>query len=171
MPWETQRRGRRGSERPSSLLQCVPGTCSQASGTRPCPRRRDKHPGLWSPGPSLGNECQICQYPWASCFPTHQLGARGCPSTCKVTECSHPKLCCAQVLLLQPLSPGQVLGEDIQAASIFWTERQMVFPGWLPSAGAGSGGQEVATYWVSPAHPHPDEHWLLSCGPCQPRCT
>lgn len=39
--------------------------------------------------------------------------------SCQVTEWSHPKLGCAQVLLLQPLSLGQVAGKDVQAASIF----------------------------------------------------
>lgn len=50
----------------------------------------------------------------------------GCgPSTCEITEWSHSKLGCAQVLLLQPLSLGQVLGKDVQAASVLWTKRQL----------------------------------------------
>lgn len=63
--------------------------------------------------------------------------AQGGPSTCEVTEWSHPKLSCAHVLL-QPLSLGQVVGKDIQAASMLWTRKELSQVGsQAPRAGGG----------------------------------
>lgn len=47
------------------------------------------------------------------------LGDNG---TCEVAEGGHPKFGGPQVCLLQLLSPGQVAGKDVQAASMLWEE-------------------------------------------------
>lgn len=97
------------------LVLCRGPACCRILATRGLGKPRELQ-GLQSKGWHCAARAQE-----SSAFLYHHrvLGENG---TCEVTEGGHPKFGGPQGCLLQLLSPGQVVGKDVQAASMLWGE-------------------------------------------------